>query len=232
MFFGESAARSVHLPDHLVQDQIRVEGDGGSCQYLAARRSLARQSWIGAVPATRSRMRVRFASSSCAACKKVPPVRPKHRAIVGSDRGAGASRELRSEPLSLGNTLRRTRIVVLVRVVRWNLRRRSGVIGIDERRRGRRTVWAERPALTMDERRCWEPRRRHDRCSPWKREALVHGSPFPPSFRSCESFSFRPQCPRPLTPDASASSASTPSRRRYSPAARADPTAAWRTSTA
>ncbi len=42
--------------------------------------------------------------------QKVTPVRPKHRAIVGSDRGAGASRELRSEPSSPGNTLRRTRI--------------------------------------------------------------------------------------------------------------------------
>ncbi len=50
--------------------------------------------------------------------------------------------------------------------------------------------------------------------------------------RSCASFSFRRPCPRLLTRDASASSASTPSRRRSSPAARhgADPTAAWRTS--
>jgi hypothetical protein len=86
---AKSAARSVHLPDHLVQDQIRGEADCGSC--LAARRSPARQSWIGAVPATRSRKRVRFASSSCAARKKVPPVRPKHRAIVGSNRGSGTS---------------------------------------------------------------------------------------------------------------------------------------------
>ncbi len=136
---------------------------------MSARRSPTRQSWIGAVPATRSRKRVGFASSSCAARKKVPPVRLKHHAIVGSDRGDGASRELRSESLSLGNMLRLTRIGARRPLdpapsSRGHRHRLQGGVS------GRRTVWAERPALTMDERGCWEPRRRQDRCSPSPQE--------------------------------------------------------------
>jgi hypothetical protein len=77
-----SSPRSEMFSDHLDRDLIRVGADCGSC--LAARLPAGRGSTLP------QGMSVRFASSSCAACQNYRPARPKHRAIVGIDRGAGA----------------------------------------------------------------------------------------------------------------------------------------------
>jgi hypothetical protein len=74
--------RSEMFSDHLDRDLIRVGADCGSC--LAAGLPAGRGSTLP------QGLSVRFASSSCAACQNYRPARPKHRAIVGIDRGAGA----------------------------------------------------------------------------------------------------------------------------------------------
>ena len=81
---GLRRQRSAHLPDHLVREQIRVEADCGSAWQLVGQPVLARNSPRDPVP---HESPLRIHSSPL---QKVPPVSPKHCAIVGDDRRASA----------------------------------------------------------------------------------------------------------------------------------------------
>jgi hypothetical protein len=97
---------------HLVRDQIRNDAVCGSC--LEARPPASPGSTLPPVPHAfpiRIQLLRRLQTS----------VRPKHRAVVGSDRKRANS----------CCVLTRCDILALERVVRWNLRRRAGVIGIE-----------------------------------------------------------------------------------------------------
>ena len=119
---AKSAARSVHLPDHLVQDQIRAEADGGS--LLAARPPASPGSALSPRlgPA-------RGSDSHPAPAPLAKKYRPSVQSIARSLVATAVPALPEACRLPLSRVIARCDVPALVRVVRWNLRRRAGVIG-------------------------------------------------------------------------------------------------------